>query len=101
MNRRSTLLAGLTLFAAAFHPAQAAELPDGFVSLFDGKTLDGWEGDRSIWSVRDGAITGQTTAATKLTENCFLVWKDEVENFELRMALRLDGGNSGIYYRKL
>jgi hypothetical protein len=101
MNRISTLLAGLTLFAAAFHPVQAADLPGGFISLFDGKTLDGWEGDRSIWSVRDGAITGQTTAATKLKENCFLVWKDEVEDFELRLAFRLDNGNSGIYYRAM
>jgi type 1 glutamine amidotransferase len=74
-------------------------LEPGFVSLFDGKTLDGWEGDRSIWSVEDGAITGKTTAQTKLKENNFLVWKDQVENFELRLKFRLEGGNSGIYYR--
>lgn len=73
--------------------------PEGFVALFDGKTLNGWEGDRSIWSVRDGAITGQTTAETKLAKNDFLIWKDEVENFELRLRFRLEGGNSGIYYR--
>ncbi len=74
-------------------------LEPGFVSLFDGKTLDGWEGDRSIWSVEDGAITGRTTAETKLKENNFLVWKDQVENFELRLKFRLESGNSGIYYR--
>jgi type 1 glutamine amidotransferase len=71
----------------------------GFLSLFDGKTLDGWQGDRSIWSVEDGAITGRTTADTKLKENNFLVWKDQVENFELRLKFRLENGNSGIYYR--
>ncbi|MGA2617240.1 MAG: family 16 glycoside hydrolase [Thermoguttaceae bacterium] len=71
---------------------------EGFVSLFDGKTLDGWEGDRTIWSVRDGAIAGQTTADTKLKENNFLIWKDQVENFELRVKFRMEGGNSGIYY---
>jgi hypothetical protein len=70
----------------------------GFVSLFDGKTLDGWQGDRTIWSVRDGAITGQTTADTRLKENNFLIWKDQVENFELRLKFRMEGGNSGIYY---
>ena len=70
----------------------------GFVSLFDGKTLDGWEGDRTIWSVQDGAITGQTTAETELKENNFLIWKDQVENFELRLKFRIEGGNSGIYY---
>lgn len=71
---------------------------EGFVSLFDGRTLDGWEGDRAIWSVQDGAITGQTGPDTKLKENNFLIWKDQVENFELRLRFRLEGGNSGIYY---
>jgi len=71
----------------------------GVLSLFDGKTLEGWEGDRTIWTIEDGAITGRTTAETKLKENNFLIWKDQVENFELRLSLRLQGGNSGIYYR--
>ena len=75
----------------------APGLEPGFVSLFDGRTLDGWDGDRTIWSVEDGAITGRTAAA-KLKENSFLVWKDQVENFELRLKFRLEGGNSGIYY---
>jgi type 1 glutamine amidotransferase len=79
--------------------ATAPRPPEGFVALFDGKTLDGWDGDRSLWSVRDGAITGQTTAETKLNRNEFLIWNEEVENFELRLKFRLEGGNSGIYYR--
>lgn len=74
-------------------------LEPGFVKLFDGESLAGWQGDRTIWSVEDGAITGRTTAETKLTENNFLIWKDEVENFELRLQFRLENGNSGIYYR--
>lgn len=73
----------------------------GFVALFDGHSLDGWEGDRAIWSVEDGAITGQTRADTGLKENNFLRWKDQVEDFELRLKFRLEGGNSGIYYRAL
>jgi type 1 glutamine amidotransferase len=76
-----------------------AGLQPGFVSLFDGKTLNGWEGNRNIWSVQNGTITGQTTAETKLEENNFLIWKDQVENFELRLKFRLENGNSGIYYR--
>jgi len=76
----------------------APGLEPGFLSLFDGKTLDGWQGDRKIWSVRNGAITGQTTADTKLKENNFLLWKDQVENFELRLRFRIESGNSGIYY---
>lgn len=71
----------------------------GFVSLFDGRTLAGWQGDPSIWTVEDGAITGRTTAEIKLKENNFLIWKDQVENFELRLKFRIKGGNSGIYFR--
>ena len=36
--------------------------------------------------------------AAKLKENGLLVWKDQVENFELRLKFRLEGGKSGIYY---
>ena len=100
------LLSGLVAPAAppGASPAGSAgsrspQPPQGFVSLFDGKTLDGWQGDRTIWSARDGAITGQTAAQPKLTENNFLIWKDEVEDFELRLKFRLESGNSGIYYR--
>jgi type 1 glutamine amidotransferase len=75
----------------------APGMAPGFVALFDGKTLDGWDGDHTIWTVEDGAITGRT-GAEKLKENSFLVWKDQVENFELRLKFRLEGGNSGIYY---
>jgi uncharacterized protein (TIGR03067 family) len=78
--------------------ARAAE--DGFVSLFDGKSLEGWEGNQALWSVRDGAITGETKADTGLKHNTFLVWKGgAVENFELRLQYRVVKGNSGIQYR--
>ncbi len=73
------------------------DLP-GFVSLFNGRDLAGWEGDPRIWSVRDGAITGQTTEQNRVAENSFLVWKDEIEDFELHLKFKLEGGNSGIYY---
>jgi hypothetical protein len=72
---------------------------EGFVSLFNGKDLAGWRGDPNVWSVKDGTITGQTTAAAAVKENNFLIWKDEVEDFELRVKFRMEGGNSGIYYR--
>jgi len=92
------MLAGAAAILAAGRPC-LAEPPEGFAALFDGTSLDGWSGDAAIWSVEDGAITGRTTAETKLRQNNFLVWKDEVEDFELRLKCRLVGGNSGIYYR--
>jgi type 1 glutamine amidotransferase len=72
---------------------------DGFVSLFNGSDLSGWNFDPQFWSVRDGAIVGETTAAVRVRENNFLIWKNEVEDFELRLKFKLEGGNSGIYYR--
>jgi len=71
----------------------------GFVSLFNGKDLAGWTGDPRIWSVKDGTITGQTTAEATVKENNFLIWKDEIEDFELRLKFKLEGGNSGVYIR--
>lgn len=78
----------------------------GFKSIFDGKDLDGWDGNRDLWFVRDGAITGQTTREHPATINTFLVWTNgTLEDFELRCSFKLvpnnsEGfANSGIQYR--
>ena len=71
----------------------------GFESLFDGRSLDGWEGREGFWSVQDGAITGQTKERFG-GPNTFLVWKGgDVSDFELRARYKIVGGNSGIQYR--
>ena len=71
-----------------------------FVSLFDGKTLDGWNGDSRFWSVEDGAITGRTTAHNPTKGNTFCVWLgDEVANFDLEFDFRIEGHNSGLQFR--
>ena len=79
---------------------------DGGKAIFNGKDLSGWEGLSDYWSVRDGAITGQTTAEKKLTSNTFLVWQGgEVKNFELNLKVKLSVdnpqgfANSGVQYR--
>lgn len=90
------LLAGASACGAG---ERGGEPPEGFVSLFDGRTLGGWEGDRRLWSVRDGAITAETAREVRLKENNFLIWKEELEDFELRLKFRIRNGNSGIYYR--
>jgi hypothetical protein len=48
---------------------------DGFVSMFDGASLSGWDGDPTFWRAEANAIVGQTTADKKLTENTFLIWR--------------------------
>jgi type 1 glutamine amidotransferase len=72
----------------------------GFKSLFNSKDLSGWKGNPRIWSVKDGAITGQTTEQNRISENNFLIWTgDDVTDFELRLKFRIENGNSGIYFR--
>lgn len=69
-------------------------------TLFDGKTLDGWDGNPDHWSVEDGAITGKTTPEKKLKSNSFLIYRGgEFDNFELQLEYKIVDGNSGIQYR--
>jgi hypothetical protein len=103
MKSRHFTICAFALAALAFS-AHAADA--GFKSLFNGKDLSGWEGLKEFWSVRDGAITGQTTAEKQLPSNSFLVWQGgDVKNFELRAKFRLvpnndkNWANSGIQYR--
>ena len=86
------------------HPVAAANVsakPDeeGFVHIFDGRTLKGWAGDEDHWSVEDGALTGTTDGSLK--SNRFITWKDStVRNFDLRVKVKISTtGNSGIQYR--
>lgn len=91
-------MVGFSLLGTAASAADS--VADGFVCLFDGKTLDGWEGKTQFWSVRDGAMTGQTTADNPTKHNTFLIWRGgKVGDFELRLKFRMVGGNSGIQYR--
>ncbi len=86
-------------FAWAADPA-GTQAPEGFKSLFNGKDLTGWEGNPDFWSVRDGVITGQTTAEKKTKGNTFLIWKaGTLKDFELRIKWKLGAHNSGIQYR--
>ena len=72
---------------------------EGWTSLFDGKTLNGWSGD-SNWKVEDGAITIESTCE-KPTGTIYLVWKGgETSDFELKMDMKGTGSiNSGVQYR--
>ena len=63
---KSLRLAALALLALAPSTFIHAAEP-GFKSIFDGQTLAGWEGTPAVWSVRDGALTGQTTAEKGIT----------------------------------
>jgi hypothetical protein len=71
-----------------------------YVSLFDGRTLTGWDGRPGVWSVEDGAIVGVSTKE-KNAGNSFLVYHDvAAKDFDLKLEIKVEwGGGSGIQYR--
>ena len=75
----------------------------GFTSIFDGKTLNGWEGDPKYWRVEAGEMVGEITPATIVKSNTFLIWRGgEPADFELKVDFRITpAGNSGINYRSV
>ncbi|MFC1761766.1 glycosyl hydrolase [Planctomycetota bacterium] len=90
----------LLLFCVSLvHAVDAQRGEDGFVRIFDGRSLENWSGDAQYWSVQDGAITGVTDGSLKM--NHFLTWTGStLRNFELRIQVKVTaGGNSGLQYR--
>jgi uncharacterized protein (TIGR03067 family) len=107
--KREILAALLVSTAALLTPVAvtfAAESEEGFTSIFNGKDLTGWDGNPELWSAKDGAIVGQTSADKPIKGNTFLIWKDgTTADFELRLSYRITPlagkgfANSGIQYR--
>ncbi|MGH8082808.1 MAG: 3-keto-disaccharide hydrolase, partial [Lysobacter sp.] len=76
-----------------------AERREGFVPLFDGRSLDGWHGYRKAgqpvegWKVVDGAIVRTGAGGDLVSDRSY-------GDFELRIDWKISaGGNSGIFYR--
>ncbi len=115
INSRSSFRSLNALFAmfalglVLVHPARAQSqdtasskvtTDDGWVQLFDGKSLDNWEGPAKLWRVEDECIVGQSTAEAPIPHNLFLTWTGgEIANFELRLEYWIDSGNSGVQFR--
>jgi hypothetical protein len=89
------------LNAQPVFPVEASSEEPGFESIFDGKTLDGWDGDSTYWRVENGCIVGEVTPENLLERNSFLIWREgTVNDFELKLEYRVsEEGNSGINYR--
>ena len=70
------------------------------VALFDGKSLEGWEGDTKVWRVQDGAIVGGSMEGNARNE--FLATKKPYKNFVLRLEYKLTGTegfvNGGVQF---
>lgn len=101
--KKTLMMAGLLLLAAQTNPLMAE---DGFTSMFNGQDLTGWDGVKELWSVKDGAIVGQTTTENPAKENSFLVWTNgQPGDFEMRCSFKIMANNdigfanSGVQYR--
>ena len=117
MTRRLILALGALLVAGAVLSARQQPVPyvpkqsdrpapvegdePGFQPIFNGKTLEGWEGDPTYWRVEGGALVGEISPATVLKSNTFIVWRGgRPRDFELKLEYRITpAGNSGINYR--
>ena len=94
---RPTLFTSLLLLPLLVVTVTAQEQSQ---SLFNGKDLSGWAGKSEFWTVKDGAIFGQTTKDKPTKGNTFLVWQGgEVADFVLKAKVRFSGNNSGVQYR--
>jgi len=85
------------------YPTPLVDDDAGFVAIFNGSSLDGWDGDPRYWRVEDHEIIGEVTPATLLKQNNFLIWRGGAPaNFELKAEFRISAqGNSGINYRSV
>lgn len=84
-------------FVLALQSSLLQAQDDKWISLFDGKSLDGWErvgNEKSVWEVKDGAIHGSGEASMLVNT------KGPYKNFKYRTELKInDKGNSGVYFR--
>jgi len=95
------LIFALVLTAGAGQTVGRNQTQQKPVAIFDGKTFAGWEGDRTIFRIQDGAIVGGSLKG-KVARNEFLCTTKTYGDFELRLKVKLLGGNganAGIQFR--
>ena len=93
----------IAILAVGCKVSSTAQNEKGFKSIFDGKTLNNWEGDAKYWRVENGNLVGEITPETLLKTNSFITWKGgEPADFELKGEFNItEKGNSGINYRSV
>lgn len=89
----------------AFHFVQPEPINfddhDGWVQIFDGKTLNGWDGRSDIWHVEDGALVAESSPEHPSGTTNIIWGGGEPANFELKLEMKLEGSgaNGGVQYR--
>jgi len=84
------------------YPPESIDNADrsGWTQIFDGTTLDGWDGNPAVWRVERGAITAESTADRRVAST-FIIWRGgEPGDFELKLEMKADADiHSGVFYR--
>jgi hypothetical protein len=74
----------------------------GYKTIFDGKSLTGWDCDPDFWRVENGVMVGETKAGHQPQQNIFCIWRGGTGgDFELKLDYKITGGNSGVQYRSV
>ena len=75
---------------------------DGYISIFDGKTLDGWDGHPKFWRVENGALVGESTTNNP-SGNQYITYRDiQAHDLDLKLEIKLEGRvGSGVQYRSV
>jgi hypothetical protein len=92
------LILPLLLSAAPPNQLTPQEKKEGYKLLFNGKNLDGWDGDPVRWTVSNGEIVGSSDGHP-FKVNTFLIYKGTSKNFILKGDIKLRNHNSGIQFR--
>jgi len=73
---------------------------EGYVSLFDGVSLKGWDGNPKFWRVEGGAMVGESTPQNP-SGNSYIAYRDlEAKDFTLKFEVKVEGsGGTGFQYR--
>jgi hypothetical protein len=91
-----------TFGAGGFSQPEPMNFQDhtGYIPLFDGVSLKGWDGNPKIWRVENGAIVGESTP-TNPSGNSYIVNRTvEAHDFDLKFEIKIEGpGGSGMQYR--
>ena len=99
MNQKNTfrILIAICLLGNTL-TTNAQQMKDGFVKIFDGKSMAGWEADTTFWKVKDNSFVGEVTPQTPIKTNTFLIYRESLPaDFELKAKYRISvDGNSGI-----
>jgi hypothetical protein len=73
----------------------------GWISLFNGKNLDGWKGNPDVWHVQDGAIVGTSSPQHPTGTTNIFYTRLQPSNFMLEVQFKMigEGANGGVQYR--